>query len=133
MIATMRFCATVFAAVALSGCASIIEGTSQTIAVSTNPVGADCELQREGQVIGRVTSTPSAIVVEKTKHDITIVCRKEGYQDAAFLNHSGIEDATWGNIVLGGGIGWAIDSASGADNKYTTPVNISMVPVQTSP
>lgn len=38
--------------------------------------------------------------------------------------------ATFGNIVLGGGIGWAIDSASGADNKYTSPVNITLVPVK---
>ncbi len=30
----------------------------------------------------------------------------------------------------GGGIGWAIDSASGADNKYTSPVNITLVPLK---
>ena len=33
------------------------------------------------------------------------------------------------NIILGGGIGWAIDSASGADNKYTSPVNLTLVPL----
>jgi hypothetical protein len=39
---------------------------------------------------------------------------------------------TFGNIVVGGGIGWAIDSSTGSDNKYTSPVNISMVPEQAS-
>jgi len=34
----------------------------------------------------------------------------------------------FGNIVLGGGIGWAIDSASGADNKYDGVVNVTLVP-----
>jgi hypothetical protein len=33
-----------------------------------------------------------------------------------------------GNIVLWGGIGWAIDSALGADNKYGKPVNMTLMP-----
>jgi hypothetical protein len=115
----------------VAGCASIIEGTSQTITLNTNPPGADCALMREGLVIGRVTPTPGSVVVQKTKHDITIACTKEGYQEATYLNHSGAAGATFGNIVLGGGIGWAIDSASGADNKYDSPVNITLVPAPT--
>jgi hypothetical protein len=43
--------------------------------------------------------------------------------------HSGAAGATFGNIVAGGGIGWAIDSASGADNKYDAPVNVTLVPI----
>jgi hypothetical protein len=113
---------------ATSGCASIIEGTSQTITLNTNPPGANCALVREGIVIGRVAPTPGSVVIEKTKHDITITCTKEGYQEATYLNHSGAAGATFGNIILGGGIGWAIDSASGADNKYDSPVNMTMVP-----
>ena len=34
-------------------------------------------------------------------------------------------------IILGGGIGWAIDSARGADNKYDSPINITLAPDQT--
>ncbi|HEX3485746.1 MAG TPA: hypothetical protein VHT51_11840 [Micropepsaceae bacterium] len=115
--------------VALSGCASVIEGTSQVITVNTNPSGADCSLNRmpEG-VIGRVTGTPSGVTIRKTKYDITIKCNKPGYQEATYLDHSGAAGATFGNIVLGGGIGWAIDSASGSDNKYESPVNVSLVP-----
>ena len=51
-----------------------------------------------------------------------------GYQKATYHNKSGAAAATFGNIVLGGGIGWAVDSASGADNKYTSPVNITLAP-----
>lgn len=113
----------------LGGCASIIDGSSQEIAVNSNPAAADCALVREGAVIGRVNPTPGATVVKKTKHDIAVKCSKAGYQDATYLDHSGIEGSTWGNIVLGGGIGWAIDSASGSDNAYESPVNITLVPV----
>jgi hypothetical protein len=53
---------------------------------------------------------------------------KSGYQMATYYNHSGAAGATFGNIILGGGIGWAIDSATGSDNKYESPVNITLVP-----
>lgn len=111
----------------LSGCSSIIDGTSQEIMVNTNPAGADCALEREGTVIARVNPTPAATTIKKTKHDITIRCNKKGYQEATHINKSGTAGATWGNVVAGGGIGWAVDSASGADNKYESPVNITLV------
>ena len=117
-----------FAAVCLSGCASIVSGTSQEIKVVTNPPGANCQFVREGSVIARVDNTPGGVTIKKTKHDITLKCNKEGYQEATYLNHSGADGATFGNIILGGGIGWAIDSASGSDNKYDGVVNLSLVP-----
>jgi hypothetical protein len=117
---------------AVTGCASIIEGTTQEISINTNPAGADCALKRQDQVIARVNPTPGAATIKKTKYDIMVYCDKAGYQQATFFNKSGGAGATWGNIVAGGGIGWAIDSASGADNKYDSPVNISLVPVQAS-
>ena len=80
--------------------------------------------------IAHVNPTPGAATIKKTKHDMKIICKKAGYQDATYLNHSGVAGATVGNVILGGGIGWAIDSASGADNKYDSPVNITLIPVQ---
>tara|TARA_R110002110_G_scaffold374185_1_gene584015 strand:- start:366 stop:791 length:426 start_codon:yes stop_codon:yes gene_type:complete len=118
-----------FVLVSLPGCSSIIEGTSQEILVNTNPAGADCSLVREGISIGRIDPTPGAVTIKKTKHDITVECSKAGYSDATYLNHSDVAGATVGNVLLGGGIGWAIDSASGADNKYDSPVNMTLVPL----
>ena len=112
----------------LSACASIVEGTSQNILVNTNPPGAECGLYRKGLRIATVASTPGSALVNKTKNDIWIVCGKAGYQQATYFNHSGIAGGTFGNIVLGGGVGWAIDSASGADNKYDGTVNMSLIP-----
>ena len=115
-------------ALAVGGCSSIIEGTSQEVTVNTNPAGADCSLERQGISIAHVNPTPGSTTIKKTKYDIMIVCKKDGFEDAKYLDHSGAAGATFGNIVLGGGIGWAIDSASGADNKYDSPVNITLVP-----
>lgn len=110
----------------LVGCSSIIEGTSQEIAVNTTPAGADCALQREGMTIARVNPTPGAATIRKDKHDITIVCSKKGYEQSTYINKSDVAGATVGNVLAGGLIGWAVDSASGADNKYTSPVNMSL-------
>lgn len=126
----MRFLSVLTFLVLLSACSSVIEGTSQEIVVNTVPEGADCAFEREGQVIGRINQTPGGLTIEKTKHDLNIVCTKDGYQEATYFNKSDVAGATVGNIILGGGIGWIIDSANGADNKYTTPVNITMVPAE---
>jgi len=123
----------IIAASQLSACASILSGSSQTITLETNPSGANCQLTREGRNIGTVNSTPGAVMVGKTKHDISVACTKEGYQDAtAFLN-SGTEGATFVNILAGGVVGWGIDSASGADNKYPEVTTITLVPVGVTP
>jgi len=117
-----------------SGCmvpasrSTIIEGRSQQIMLNSNPPGADSAQYRQGLRIGTVQNAPGVTLIEKTKHDIWVACVKPGYQMASYYNKSGAAGATFGNIILGGGIGWAIDSASGADNKYTSPVNITLVP-----
>ena len=103
-----------------------MEGSSQEVMVNTNPEGASCALNRQGETIGRINPTPGAVTVKKSKYDLTIVCTKAGYEKATYLNHSGSEGATFGNIILGGGIGWAVDSANGSDNHYDSPVNISL-------
>lgn len=115
--------------IALSACSSIIEGTSQEITINTTPAGANCTLDRQGISIARINPSPGAATIKKTKYDIIVRCNKDGYQEATYFNKSGSAGATFGNIVAGGGIGWAVDSASGADNKYDTPVNLTLVPV----
>jgi uncharacterized protein YceK len=119
--------AVVLVVLLFSGCSSIIEGTSQQIMVNTNPPGADCGLYREGVRIATIQNSPGSALIGKTKHDVWVVCVKQGFQLATYFDHSGAAGATFGNIILGGGIGWAIDSASGEDNQYQSPLNITLV------
>lgn len=101
----------------LSGCSSIVDGHSQTLTFQSNPEGAECTLNRNGATLTKLT-TPGQFRVDKTKYDIHVTCSKEGYEDATHFIKSDIAGATFGNIILGGGIGWIVDSATGADNKY---------------
>jgi len=122
----MKHLLPLLALLALPACASVMEGSTQEIAINTTPEGANCAITRNGQNIGRINPTPGAVVIEKTKYDIIITCTKTGYGKAVYHNVSGSEGATVGNIILGGGIGWAIDSANGSDNRYDSPLNIDL-------
>jgi hypothetical protein len=130
------------ALLSVTGCASIFEGTSQDITVNTTPPGATCAFDRhtdkdptkdKPETIGTIMSTPSKLTVRKSKYDITIRCNKAGYQEATYLNHSGVTAMIAGNVaadvILTLGVSSIVDSADGADNKYDSVVNISMVPV----
>ena len=117
----------------LTACASLLEGTSQEIQVSTNPAGASCVLEREGQSIASVANTPATVMVRRRKYDITIRCNKPGFQEATYINDSGLASgAVAGNVaadlLLTAGLSSIIDSASGADNQYEGVVNITLVP-----
>jgi hypothetical protein len=118
-----------FAAVCLSGCGTITQGTSQNIAITSTPPGAHCDMTRKGEHVATLDRTPGSVKVDKTKNDIMLTCTLAGYQEASVNLESGYGVGTFGNIILGGGIGWAIDSASGADNKYPSSANVQFVPV----
>lgn len=117
----------------LCGCATIFEGTSQDISVVSNPAGASCVVERQGMIIARIDATPQTINVPKRKYDLLFRCNKPGYQEATYLNHSGVTALIAGNIVadvvLTAGLSSVVDSADGADNKYDGAVNITLLPV----
>ncbi len=113
----------------LAGCGTITQGTSQDITLTSNPPGAHCDLTRKGERVATLDRTPGVVKVDKTKHDMLLTCTLSGYQDASANLESGYGVGTFGNIILGGGIGWAIDSASGADNKYPSSANVQFVPL----
>jgi len=119
--------------VSASACASLVgEGSSQNIAIMTNPSGATCTLTRHGDMIGKV-ETPGNILVKRRKYDINIKCAKPGYADGEYLNKSGLSSMVAGNVaadlILTAGISSIVDSANGADNEYTPTVVISLNPI----
>jgi hypothetical protein len=126
---TLRILASTLAVVCLSGCSTIIEGTSQNIAIATSPPGGYCSLKRKGQDIATVRQTPAEVTVDKTKDDILVTCAVAGYAPASQYLHSGIAAGTYGNIIAGGLVGWGVDSMTGADNEYPATVSLNMTPL----
>jgi hypothetical protein len=113
--------------VLLGGCASIFEGTTQQISVTTTPAGARCTFWRSGALISDIASTPGAVTIRKTREDLTIVCDKRGYATATYINRSGVAMSTFANILTAG-LAWAVDSTRGADNKYEGSVSLALAP-----
>lgn len=112
----------------MSACSSIVEGTTQTVTVITDPPGATCNLTRGGAIVAVANPTPASVMVEKSKDNISIACTKAEHLDGAGALASEFEGMTFGNILFGGIIGVAVDSASGAMNKYPASVTIVMPP-----
>jgi hypothetical protein len=123
--------------VALAGCATVFEGTTQEITVNTNPEGALCVFERQGLEVGRIANTPGTANIRKSKYDITIKCSKPGFAEASYLNHSGTTATIAANVaadlILTAGLSSIVDSADGVDNKYDSAVNVSLTPVSAMP
>jgi hypothetical protein len=110
---------------ALSGCATIVDGSKQSVSVSTSPVqGAACVLHNsEGTWY---LTSPGSVEVHKTKNDLDVTCTKDGYQPGKQVATSKFGGATFGNILAGGVIGVGIDAASGANYYYDNPLTVPL-------
>jgi hypothetical protein len=94
------------------GCATIINGTTQKIPVSSEPSGANCT------VVGDNTkyTTPCQVELAR-KSDHFLKLEKEGYDPATVEIKHVLSGAVAGNILLGGLIGWGVDAATGSQNR----------------
>src|SRR5580765_6973583 len=68
-------------AVLVSGCG--VPPGKPGILVATTPPGASCVLSRQGQPIATVAPTPGIALVEPVTGEITMVCSRRGFADAA--------------------------------------------------
>ena len=127
-----RAFATLAVSILLSSCATVVEGINQQISVVTNPPGASCELDRQGQVIGRISDTPDMVKIRKNKFELTIRCRKQGYREVVYIDRAGGSSQRTVSAVMDlwipVGFLSAIDSADGADDKYEGWVTLVLVP-----
>jgi hypothetical protein len=116
-------------AAGLGGCATIIEGTGQSVAVTTSPPGATCTVSREGMTLGQIAITPGSVRIDKSKNDIAISCTKPGFQPATIAQSPRFGGTTFGNIVAGGVIGAVVDASTGANYEYPAQVIVQLAPL----
>lgn len=112
------------AAVGLSGCATVINGTSQKYQIRSDPEGALATLSN-----GQTCTTPCELSL-KRRHDLRIDFERDGYEPAYVLVQSRTGGAVAGNLLLGGLVGGLVDSSNGASNHlHPRPLHLRMVPV----
>jgi hypothetical protein len=101
------------------GCATIIQGTTQDIGITTDPSEADLLVDNSERY-----KSPAKITM-KRKNDHIVEVTKEGFEKENVNIKSVISGAVAGNLLLGGIIGIGVDALSGGANRLE-PDNINV-------
>jgi len=98
----------------IAGCATIIHGTRQNIAVSSVPSGARVIVKGV-----HMATTPAVIELKRNESNIILRFEKEGYEPVEVALNRSVDGWIAGNIIFGGLIGLAIDFISGGAYQLT--------------
>lgn len=118
-----------FASSALTGCASIVNGSNQVVSVEAihkglQVTGATCQLVNPKGTF--YVTTPGTVTVQRAYDDMNIKCEKDGMQPGMVAAKSSTKGMAFGNILFGGVIGAAVDAGSGAAYDYPTLIRVVM-------
>lgn len=102
-----------FVSIFLTGCATIVSGTTQQVTFQSTPDGATVKVN--GKPLGK---TPLTIQLDK-KSGQTLTVEKEGYKTFTTSMDTTLDSWFWGNIVIGGVFGSTTDGISGAIHRYS--------------
>jgi hypothetical protein len=94
-------------------CASIMTGRHQDLPVVSNPAGAIVTISGMKQV------SPAIFVLNRKEPMYFVKIEKEGYEPVEITLKRDVNGWVWGNVLLGGLIGLAIDMSVGAAYKLT--------------
>ncbi len=115
-------------AASLTGCATIMAGGPDKIAVQTN---VPATVYLDGQPVG---TTPAVVVLDRSKSQGNIRIEAPGYQPVVLQRSKEIQGWFWGNLCIGGLIGMVIDAVTGDMKKFDdSPINIALTPIGAGP
>ena len=112
----------------LSGCATAVRGTTQSVQFESIPSGALVKTYRNGSCY-----TPCSLRFHR-KHRPTVLIEKAGYEPhqvklRAHASRSGVL-AAYGNIIIGGGVGAIVDGETKAFKGFLDPISVVLTPTQ---
>ena len=98
-----------------TGCATIVSGSTQTIAVTSIPSGATVTAEPGGTK----ATTPGSLILDRKGGPYRVTFALDGYDPYSISLTTGTNGWTWGNVIIGGIIGMLIDSSTGASIKLS--------------
>lgn len=111
---------------ALTSCASIVNGTNQSVSVNTGSIsGATCSL-KNNKGTWYVSNTPGSVTVNRSYNDLKINCEKKGYRPTYKQVASKTKAMAFGNVLFGGVIGAGVDIVDGAAYDYPDNIHVPM-------
>ena len=110
----------------LTSCASITRGTKDTFGIETTPPGVEARLSN-----GLFCTTPCTFTLPR-KEGFVVTLTKEGYKTVTAnitpKRAGGGAAGMAGNVILGGLIGVAVDSSTGAMNDlFPNPLVVTLI------
>jgi hypothetical protein len=112
----------------LTGCASISGERMQPITVKTvhdnvEIAGVGCTLTNDAG--SWFVTSPGSITVHKSTGDLAVDCKKDTFAGNQTLV-SKSNGAVWGNVLIGGGIGYIVDRNTGAGFDYPASTTVML-------
>ena len=106
----------------LGSCASIVEGTDQTVYFEVSPEAATCSVNQKGNTIATLKDGGGQVVIPKSRTNLAVTCQAKGYKK----QNLSIESSASGWGVVGCFlIDLCItDYSTGALNKYPKSIRI---------
>lgn len=121
-----------------SGCASVISGREADIAIKSNPPSAQVMIQNEKGETVATSITPTKVSLKRSNGIFrkaprySAIIQKQGYQTANVKIDPKLNPWVFGNLALGGVVGLAADSATGAMWNYApNDIDRSLKPLAT--
>lgn len=112
----------------VSGCASIVSGTNQSLTVETpGCAGASCKSTNDKGLCA--VNASGSVVVNRTYGPLTVVCSKAGVADATAVIESSTKGMAFGNVLLGSlsPITVGVDMKIGAAYDYPNLIQVLLV------
>lgn len=111
------------------GCATITGSRNQPVSVQavhngSSLEGVGCSLTNDKGTW--FVKTPGSTTIQKSGQDLVVACSKEGVPAGSTTVASSANGGVWGNILLGGFIGYAVDASTGAAFDYPTSMTVQM-------
>jgi hypothetical protein len=100
-------------AMVASGCATILDGSSQAVTFDSSPNGA--RIFVNGVEVG---TTPLSMQMRRSKNTM-ILAKKDGYEDQQLALQTTTNGNFWRNIMTGGIVGSTVDYFSDAMIEYS--------------
>lgn len=111
---------------AVSGCATITTGQNQSLSVETPGCNAaSCKLTND-KGTWFVSSTPGSVTINRAYGDLTVICEKGEFKAAPVTVKSSTKGMAFGNILVGGLIGAAVDAGTGSAYDYPSLISVAM-------